>query len=107
MNGWLQALAAIMPAVGGILACEYYIINRMKKYPEVTTLKRSVNLVAFLVWILAAGFDYWTTTLCKAAGSGVGIKYGIPGVNGFIVALILYWIIMNIVKKANPAWAEY
>jgi hypothetical protein len=79
----------------------------MKKYPEVRTLKRNVNLVAFLVWILAGLFDYWTNTLYKAAGPGVGITYGIPGVNGFVAAIVFYWIIMSIVKKANPAWVEY
>jgi len=107
MNGWLQALASIMPPVGGILACEYYIINGMKKYPDVTTLKRSINVWAFVVWILAGLFDYWTNTLYKAAGTGVGIKYGIPGVNGFIAAVIIYWIIMSLARKANPAWGEY
>jgi cytosine permease len=107
MNAWLQTLASLVPPVGGILACEYYILNKMKKYPDVSTLKRDVNLVAFLVWILAGLFNYWTNELYKAAGPGVGLTYGIPGVNGFIAAIILYWVIMSIVKKANPAWAQY
>ncbi len=106
MNAWLQTLASVMPPVGGILACEYYIMNKMKKYPDVTTIRRGVGYWAFVTWILAGLFDAWTTSLYKAAGPGVGIKYGIPGVNGFIAAVIIYWIVTSITRsgksESNP-----
>ena len=98
MNYWLQALSSILPPVAGILACHYYIINKCKKYRDVTTLKLDVGYWAFIAWILAALFNWWTNSLYKAAGPGVGIKFGIPGVNGFLAAIILYWIFMSIFK---------
>jgi len=107
MNYWLQALASIMPPIGGILACEYYIVRKMKKYPDVSTIKRNVGYWAFAAWFLAGLFNWWTNSLYKAAGPGVGIKYGIPGVNGFLAAIILYWIFMSFARSGESKTEAY
>lgn len=92
MNFFLQMLAAVQPPIAGILVAEYFILAR-GKFPSVHTVKRRFHWLAFVVWAVSSYLDQMTRTAYIHAGPNVGLPYGIPGLNGFIISIALYSVL--------------
>lgn len=92
MNFFLQALAAVQPPIAGILVAEYFILAR-GRFPSVHTVKRKFHWLAFVVWAISAYLDQMTRNAYAHAGPNVGLPYGIPGLNGFIISIVLYAVV--------------
>jgi len=90
---FLPFLAATATAFGGVLWADYWMVNK-GKYPSPHLLTRKINWVAVIVWLGASYFNWWTAE--QAMDPTVGLSYGIPGLNGLILAFLLYWGIMRI-----------
>lgn len=97
MDAFLGMLSAIVPPAAGIVVCQYWFVSR-GKLPHVWELKRQINPIAFVVWIIAALIDTLTRNAYSAAGPGVGVEYGLPGLNGFIIAIVAYYVLTMVAK---------
>ncbi len=97
MNTFLQLLSSVVPPAAGILVAQYWLLSR-GNLPPVWQTRRSVNAVAFIVWVIAAVLDQLSRDAYSAAGPTVGIQYGIPGLNGFIIAVVGYWALTLVAK---------
>lgn len=106
IDAFIGFLSSVIPPVGGILVAEYWFI-RKQKLPEIMQVKRRWNPVAYLSWFLAAAINYWTNQAATQAGPSVSFEYGLPGLNGFILAIIFYWILNSLAVRAKVSWADY
>ena len=105
MNSFLNFLSSIIPPVGGIIVAEYWLVSR-QRLPLIRNVSRLFNPTAYAVWVIAALLNNWTNNLYHAAGPGVGLTYGIPGLNGFIIAIVIYWALESMMRSANMSWAR-
>lgn len=106
IDAFVNLLASVIPPVGGILVAEYWILKG-RCLPHILDVRRALNPVAYLAWIIAGGVDRWTNVLATQAGSGVGFGYGIPGLNGFLLAIVVYAVLMAIANASGAAWTRY
>lgn len=104
VDGFINVVTAIGPPIGGILAAEYWILQR-GKLPNVRSVQRSWNPIAFATWAIAALLDNWSNRLYIAAGPEVGFPYGIPAVNGFILAFIIYSVLTLAARAMGSRWS--
>ena len=81
---WLNILNCTLPPIGIILICSYF--THRKEYQEDNVPKRQVNWAAVLGVILGAVVANL-------------VKWGIPSINGMIVAALCYFIGQAIEKK--------
>ena len=82
--GWLNVLNCTLPPVGIILICSYF--THRKAYLDDTVAKRQVNWAAVIGVILGAVVANL-------------VKWGIPSINGMVVAAACYFIGLAIQKK--------
>lgn len=84
---WLNILNSIIPAVGGVLIADYFIVNR-RKYKKMVEMKfKDVNWAAIIAWIV-----------------GVGGAYLIPGVqaiNGVLVSMLTFVVATKIIENVD------
>ncbi|MBR1927271.1 MAG: cytosine permease [Bacteroidales bacterium] len=82
--GWLNVLNCTLPPVGIILICSYF--SNRKAYQETDAPKRQVN---------------WAAVVGVVLGAVVAnlVKWGIPSINGMLVAACCYFIGQAIDKK--------
>ena len=82
--GWLNVLNCTLPPVGIILICSYF--SHRKAYQEDAVPKRQVN---------------WAAVIGVVLGAVVAnlVKWGIPSINGMVVAACCYFIGQAIDKK--------
>ncbi|MGL5378892.1 cytosine permease [Clostridium sp.] len=74
--GWLNFLNSFMPAVGGVIIADYFILNK-GKYAEMSKVKfMNVNLVAVFSWLVGV--------------IAAMILPGIAPINSVIVAIVVY-----------------
>ena len=85
--GWLNFLNSFLPAVGGILIADYFILNKRtyKKLPEMNF--KSINIVAIVAWIIGV--------------AGAAILPGITPINSVVIAMLIYILGMKLMKKIN------
>ena len=82
--GWLNILNCTLPPVGIILICSYF--SHRKEYQDDDTPKFQVNWAAVIGVILGAVVANL-------------VKWGIPSINGMVVAALCYFIGQAIEKK--------
>ena len=82
--GWLNILNCTLPPVGIILICSYF--SHRKAYLDDTVRRRQVN---------------WAAVLGVVLGALVAnlVKWGIPSINGMVVAALCYFIGQALDKK--------
>lgn len=88
-GAWLNFLAAIIPALGGVVVADFYILKG-SKYCAVEKIGCRFNVFALIGW-----------------GAGIGIsQIGIfcGAIDGLIGAGLVYLICMYIVKAAKPEY---
>ena len=83
--GWLNVLNCTLPPVGIILICSYF--THRKAYLEDSVPKRQVNWAAVIGVILGAVVANL-------------VKWGIPSINGMVVAAVCYFIGQFCERKA-------
>lgn len=82
--GWLNFLNSFMPAVGGVIIADYFILNKCK-YEEVSKAKfMNVNIVAVASWLVGV--------------AGATILPGIAPLNSVLVAIIFYVVVSKVIE---------
>lgn len=105
ISNFLTILSSVIPPIAGILVAEYYFV-RKRQLPGITGFRRLVNPTAYIAWAIAGAVNYWTNSSLNAAGPGAGLKYGIPGLNGFVLAIVVYVIVEAAAKAMNLSWTS-
>lgn len=96
MIWFLNTIATFLPALGGTMIAEYWIVRR-GKFPESPwETIRTVNVPAYIAWLIGTGVNWYSTTH----------NIGAPGVNGFLVSLVLYSILGIALKSYIPMTKE-
>ncbi len=80
-QGFLSFLSMTVPAIGGIMWCEYYIIQKKK-----LVIRENINWLAIIAWVAGFLVSYATT---KA-------HIGLPPINGILSAGLLYYVLVKI-----------
>ena len=92
MTVFLNFISSAISPVGGIIVAEYWLVSR-RKLLQISEIGRQLNPTAYLVWFVSAFLNHWTNSLYAEAGPGAGLSFGIPGLNGFVLAILLYWLL--------------
>ncbi len=107
MAVWLPYVNHIIPTYGGIILAEFWLVNS-GHLPDLDDLLKKAkefmfNPVAYITWVLAGLIDWWTTA--QMANPTSGFKYGIPGLNGLVAAILIYWALMSLTK--HMGWSYW
>ena len=88
---FLNVMAAAIPPVAGVMIADYWVIKRGR--PE--------------LWRESAGVN-WLGVVALACGVAVGlfVPFGIATINGVVVSLALYLVLMYAAGRAKTAAAE-
>lgn len=92
MDAFLNFISSVIPPVGGIIVAEYWLVSK-GGLPRIGEISRQLNPTAYLVWFMSAFLNHWTNSLYVQAGPNAGLSFGIPGLNGFVSATLLYWLL--------------
>lgn len=87
---FLNVMAAAIPPVAGVMIADYWVIKRGR--PE--------------LWRESAGVN-WLGVIALACGVAVGlfVPFGIATINGVVVSLVLYLVLMYATGRAKTAAA--
>jgi len=109
MGAWLPYITHIMPTLGGVVIADFWLVNRGHLPPlgELAEKTKSFlfNPIAYITWAAAAVINWWTMTMMADPTSG--FSYGIPGVNGLIAAILIYWGLMSLTKQRWFYWKKW
>lgn len=83
-QNFLSILSMTVSSIAGVMWVEYYIINKQKLVKRL-----GINWVAIVSWLVGFVVSYITTK----------INFGVPPINGIILAGLLYYIILKINNK--------
>ena len=91
-GSWLNFLAAIIPAIAGVVIADFYFVKG-RKYCDYRAIKCAFNPWALVAW-------------------GIGIAWGYIGIwcqaiDSLLASAVSYFIIMLIIKKAKPDYYNY
>ncbi|MEG1482272.1 cytosine permease [Clostridium sp.] len=85
--GWLGFLNSFMPAVGGVIIADYFILNK-GKYKELSEVKFiNINFIAIVAWLVGV--------------VGAMILQGIAPLNSVIIAIISHVVITKVVQATK------
>jgi purine-cytosine permease-like protein len=111
MAAWLPFVTHVMPTYGGIIIADFWLVNRGRVPPIGDLVEKAkpflVNPIAYITWVAAGLINWWTTTAMEALGPGAGFVYGIPGVNGLVAAILIYWGLMSLTKQRWSYWTKW
>lgn len=93
-TSFLNLISALLPPIAGVVIADYWIkgrgkANLWKPWP-------GVNWIGILSWLCGSAFALIFTNLF------------VPSINGIVLSMVLYLILINVVKspKLNPFAAE-
>ena len=79
-QSFLSFLGIAVPAIAGIMWCEYYFIQgRTYKHRE------GINWIAVISWLIGFAASYYSSK----------INFLIPPINGIVVSMVIYYILMK------------
>ena len=109
MAVWLPFVTHVMPTYGGIILAEIWLVNRGRLPAMGDLLEKAkafmVNPIAYISWVAAALINWWTTA--QMADPASGFSYGIPGLNGLVAALLIYWGLMSLTRQRWIYWKRW
>ena len=109
MAAWLPFVTHVMPTYGGIIIAEFWLVNRGRLPAMGDLLEKAkaflVNPIAYITWVIAALINWWTTA--QMADPASGFSYGIPGLNGLVAALLIYWGLMSLTRQKWSYWKRW
>jgi purine-cytosine permease-like protein len=109
MAAWLPFVTHVMPTYGGIIIAEFWLVNRGRLPAMGDLLEKAkaflVNPIAYITWVIAALINWWTTSMMADPASG--FTYGIPGLNGLVAAMLIYWGLMSLTKGKWIYWRRW
>jgi|GEM_PF-4764391 cytosine permease len=89
---FLNTIATFLPALGGTMIAEYWIVRR-GKFPDTPwECIRKFNIPAYIAWLIGTGVNWYSTAN----------NIGAPGVNGFLAALVVYSILGIALRSYIP-----
>jgi len=92
---WLLLLGVFIPPITGIMIADYFFIHR-QKYPHPSAISKYVNPAAIVAYFVSVGVEYYLQNYMGYAG--------IPVVNGLLLSIVLYVILMKATGWRN--WAK-
>ncbi len=93
---YLPWVAATMTAVGGVIIADFWLVAR-GKYPHVDSLTQRVNWVG--VFAFACGTATNMVTYGITNTHDYGFRFGIPGLNGLILAGLVHWALTSVLSR--------
>lgn len=79
-QSFLSFLGIAVPAIAGIMWCEYYFIQgRTYKHRE------GINWIAVISWLIGFAASYYSSK----------INFLIPPINGIVVSMVIYYVLMK------------
>lgn len=90
--GWLTFLGSFIPAIGGIIIADYFMVRKGKYKAIEENSFVSVNKIAIVTWVIGV----------------VAAKYlpGIPPINAVLTSMIVYAIANKLVKEVTTQVKE-
>ena len=90
--GFLNIIAALVPAVAGVAIADYWIMGKGR--PELWEPFEGVNWIGVVAWLAGAAVGKWGT-------------FFVPTLMGIIVAMVVYCLGTLLIKneKINPIYA--
>lgn len=100
---FLLVLGTFVPAVAGIIIADYFLVHK-SKYPHPSAIKRWVNPVAIITYVISVSVEYYLQTYMNYAG--------VPVLNSLILSIVLYYVLMKVTNwlnwdKAAPEFRTY
>jgi len=110
MAVWLPFVTHVMPTYGGVMIADFWLVNR-GHYPSAEEFldkaKQFVfNPIGYISWAGAAAVNVVTTNAANAQPEA-GFIYGIPGLNGLIAAILIYWFLMTVTRQKWMYWRKW
>jgi len=92
---WLLILGVFIPPITGIMIADYFIIHK-QKYPHPSSIIKYINPAAIVTYFIACGIEYYLQNYMGYAG--------IPVLNGLLISIVLYVVLMKATKWSN--WSK-
>ncbi|HEY9641227.1 MAG TPA: cytosine permease, partial [Coleofasciculaceae cyanobacterium] len=87
---YLVFLGSVIPPVGGIIMVDFWLKHR-GEFPALETPQPAFNWAGIISYVAAA-------TIAFLSGQ---FAWGVPPINGIIVAVVLYAVLMNVIPQGN------